>query len=187
MYCLWIIQRFLSSHMDTMSSHNFRHFFHQRLFCWLKNYFYFIVIIMTQKFYDALIIYATFLCISELVPWYVSLSNIRHIALSRFCVPGVLVSMSAGPTPVVSAQGGGVSMTLKQQTVSDATGITSGATSATGTNDPVVEVANVTSTVRPENTTNGSSAHSASTLANTKEKTPMCLVNELARYNKVLT
>uniref|UniRef100_A0A6M2DZ61 Putative staufen n=1 Tax=Xenopsylla cheopis TaxID=163159 RepID=A0A6M2DZ61_XENCH len=99
------------------------------------------------------------------------------------CLEGVLVSMSAGPTPVVSAQGGGVSVTLKQQQT--ATSVPSGAASATGTNDPVVEVANVTTTVRPENTTSGSSAQPAATLANTKEKTPMCLVNELARYNKI--
>lgn len=28
--------------------------------------------------------------------------------------------------------------------------------------------------------------NSTNNLANTKEKTPMCLINELARYNKVL-
>lgn len=32
---------------------------------------------------------------------------------------------------------------------------------------------------------NGTTSASTTTLANTKEKTPMCLVNELARFNKV--
>lgn len=35
------------------------------------------------------------------------------------------------------------------------------------------------------NMTNTNTSSMPNSLANTKEKTPMCLVNELARYNKI--
>ncbi len=42
-----------------------------------------------------------------------------------------------------------------------------------------------TTTLCHEDTSEDDGAEGASGLANTKEKTPMCLVNELVRYNKV--
>lgn len=57
--------------------------------------------------------------------------------------------------------------------------------STTTTTTPVVS-ANISCTILSNHDSdNGETAEGIESLANTKEKTPMCLVNELARFNKI--
>lgn len=59
----------------------------------------------------------------------------------------------------------------------------SSSSSSTSTTTPVVS-ANINN-ILSNDSDNGETAEGIESLANTKEKTPMCLVNELARFNKI--
>ncbi|KAF5274514.1 hypothetical protein FQA39_LY07126 [Lamprigera yunnana] len=99
-----------------------------------------------------------------------TLKELKLMMKDKGCIEGVLVTMPQGPTLITS--------TIPQQPPkSNLPTIVQHYESEATKHSPEQQ----TSTTN----TNTSSSMPTDNLANTKEKTPMCLINELARYNKI--
>ncbi|XP_021921213.1 double-stranded RNA-binding protein Staufen homolog 2 isoform X3 [Zootermopsis nevadensis] len=114
-----------------------------------------------------------------------TVDDLDYLFGANGCIEGVLVSMP--PAPVVAA-----AAPVTQQMNSNNKNIVSGiASPLLGVTASESETAATPGHQRQQlqqqtaTQLNGTTSASTTTLANTKEKTPMCLVNELARFNKI--
>lgn len=99
-----------------------------------------------------------------------SISELKQMMKNRACIEGVLVTMPQGPTLITST-----AIPHQPQPKSNLPTLVHYESEATeNSSDQQILTANTSTSSMPTNN-----------LANNKEKTPMCLINELARYNKI--
>ncbi|KAK5639109.1 hypothetical protein RI129_011601 [Pyrocoelia pectoralis] len=99
-----------------------------------------------------------------------SISELKAIMANRPCIEGVLVTMPQGTTLITST-----AIPHQPQPKSNMAQLVHYDTEISENSPDQITTGN----------TNTSSTMPTNNLANNKEKTPMCLINELARYNKI--
>ncbi|PNF27237.1 hypothetical protein B7P43_G05304 [Cryptotermes secundus] len=131
------------------------------------------------------------LCVGQAHSWNVfTIDDLDYLFAANGCVEGVLVSMPTAPVVAATAP-------ITQQTNSNnkngVSGIASPLLGVTASEGEIAatqghqrqQLQQQTATQLNGATTVNNANNITTTLANTKEKTPMCLVNELARFNKI--